>query len=120
LINQEFREIPLDGRSHDSTQLRLEEAENRMSIRSIHLDLLKHLKFDFVLLYKFADFLLRMRFLTTELVAWESQDLKAPWMQLVVQLNEFRVITGRQTSERCNVHYQENVALEFRKRDDFL
>lgn len=93
LVHQELREVPLDAVTKKATFARLQELVDGRSIVTIDINLVK----DGVLgleagAGKLDNLLICARLLPTKLVAWESQDLKALVLVLLIELGQLSVV----------------------------
>jgi len=92
-IHQEFGKIPLDVSSQHLSLSVLEETVQRGLIGAIYIDLGEEREGVWALvLCKGLHFSVAARLLSTELVAWEGQHLKATRFVFPVQLTQFSIV----------------------------
>ena len=92
-VDKEFCEIPGDISPFEGAVV-FQEFVDRMSLVAIHMDFLKHGKFDVVGLFSPSfDFEVGRRFLVAELVAWEGENVEASASVLLMELNHLFVVS---------------------------
>lgn len=112
-VHNKLGEVP--GNHSSFTLLRIVELavvaeilEERVGIGAVDLDLGEHGEVNLkVFLDELLDFLFTAALLTEELVTWESQDLKAILMVLLVDPHELLIIDTGQASLACHIHHDE-------------
>ena len=97
LIEQEFREIPLDALGPQNTRcLGFELHEERMRVRSVDVDLREHGKTYAVILFaKARDVGFASWLLCAELITGKAKHSKAPVFVLAVQVFEPRILRSK-------------------------
>lgn len=93
LVNQELGEVPLDAVAEKATFARLQELVQGRSIVAIDINLVKNWVLGLeASAGKLDNLLIAARLLPSKLIAWESQDLKALVLVLLIQLAQLGVV----------------------------
>jgi len=117
LANQELGEVPLDILSIGGT---LEVGVDGVSIWSVHFNLLSEVERNTVVhLAEFNNLSFATWFLSTKLVAWETNAYETLVRILLVQVLKTRVLLGETTLGR-NVDQENNLSLKSREVDSSL
>lgn len=113
--DKEFGEIPLDGTGQEATSTALEVFEDRVCLLAIDIRLLHDWEtYAVVQLAETADFIVTSGVLMSKLITWKTDDHKATFLILLIQLFETSKLGSEATFAGC-INYQKGLPFELRE-----
>lgn len=113
--DEKFGEVPLDGTGQEATSTALEVFEDRVRLLAIDIRLLHDWEtYAVVQLAETADFIVTSGVLMSKLITWKTDDHKATFLILLIQLFETSKLGSEATFAGC-INYQKGLPFELRE-----